>query len=269
MLDATSPTCAACGAPLERVRYFPRQLITADDMRTEQHYVLERLKRHNRFLHGFGVVCGCQVVAAPTDASPWLVQICPGYAVAPPGDEIFSPDPVTFDLQTGVQAPDPCTVAWPCPPVPVGAANAQQLVGYLCIAHAECVTRPVRVHPAGCGCDQLDCEYSRIRDAYQLKLLWTLPPSHTAAKAWDSAWAATLTKSREVLRQGGLPVPPCMACSDDGWVVLATIAIPPTQGIGTQATKTPIASANISFLDRRVLLSTGALQVMTETFAGV
>jgi hypothetical protein len=269
MLDATGPTCAACGAPLERVRYFPRQLITADDMRAEQHYFRERIRRHNRFLHGFGVVCGCQVVAAPAEGAPWQVQICPGYVVSPQGEEILVPDPVMFDLQTGVQDQDPCKVARPCPPQPVGATANNQQVGYICVAYAECVTRPVRVHPAGCGCDQLDCEYSRIRDSYQLKLLWTLPASHTAAKSWDTAWAQTLQKQRELIGRLGLPVPPCMECSDDPWVVLATVTIPPTQGGGTAATKTPIASSNISFLDRRVLLSTEALQVMTETFAGI
>ena len=34
-----------------RVRYFPRQLLTADDMRTEQEYLREKLRRHNRLLH--------------------------------------------------------------------------------------------------------------------------------------------------------------------------------------------------------------------------
>ena len=33
---------------LERVRYYPRQLMTAEDMRAEQDYFVERLRRHNR-----------------------------------------------------------------------------------------------------------------------------------------------------------------------------------------------------------------------------
>src|SRR5262249_30494327 len=113
---------------------------------------------------------------------------------------------------------------------------------YLAICYAECVTRPVRVYPAGCGCDQLDCEYSRIRDSFQLKLLWSLPESHTAAKAWDTNWANMLKASHDATGRVGLPVPPCPECTDDCSVVLATITIPTSQAnaAGTKAGKTPI-----------------------------
>ncbi len=40
------------GAGLERVHYFPRQLITANDMTAEQDYFRQKQRRHNRFLHG-------------------------------------------------------------------------------------------------------------------------------------------------------------------------------------------------------------------------
>src|SRR5947209_10205738 len=49
---------------LERVHFFPRQLLTADDMDAEQHYFRQKLRRHTRFLHGWGVVCGCEVKPA-------------------------------------------------------------------------------------------------------------------------------------------------------------------------------------------------------------
>ena len=75
---------------LERVRYFPRQLMTAEDMRTEQAYFVERLRRHNRLLHGWGIVCGLQVLPDATADQPWRVKVCPGAAVAATGDEIDS-----------------------------------------------------------------------------------------------------------------------------------------------------------------------------------
>lgn len=263
--------CCTCCAPLDRVRYFPRQLIHAEDMRAEQHYVRERLKRHNLYLHGWGVVCGCRVVPALSNTQPWLVQVCPGYVVGPQGDEILVPAPVSFDLQLGTQNPDPCTVTWPCPPQPVAGTDNQQQIGYLAIRYTECVTRPVRVHPAGCGCDQLDCEYSRIRDSFELKLLWALPASHTTAAAWDNTWRDTLIKDRQNIREEGLPLPACFPCVDDPWVVLATITIPTSQSqqSGTKPRPIPITAANIRTGDRRVLLSSNAIQVMTETFAGV
>ena len=47
--------------------------------------VRELLRRHNRMLHGCGVVSGCRVRAAEAE---WTVQIEPGYALGPQGDEI-------------------------------------------------------------------------------------------------------------------------------------------------------------------------------------
>jgi len=264
-------TCGCgCGAPLERVRYFPRQLITAEDMRAEQHYFRERLKRHNLHLHGWGVVCGCRVVPDP-NASPWGVLVCPGYVVGPQGDEIMVPAPVSFDLQLGARNQDPCTVTWPCPPIPVAATDNQQQTAWLAIRYTECATRPVRVHPAGCGCDQLDCEYSRLRDSFELKLLWALPESHVAAKQWDVGWRGTIAAGRRQTREFTLSPPAlCPPCAEDPWVVLATIAIPTTtQTPGAKPAPAPITAADISTADTRTLLSTHAIEVMVEYFASV
>jgi len=262
MLDST---CTVCGTALERVRYFPRQMMTADEMRAEQEYFINKLRRHNRFLHGWGVVCGCNVVPQPADGHPWQVQICPGYVAAPQGDDILIKDCITFDLQVGVQC-DPCAVTSPCPPQPVFSRNNDWMTGYLAVRYVECVTRPVRVHPAGCGCDEMDCEYSRVRESFEVKLLWELPPSHIDAKNADAAW---LAQAKQLMPEGpklGYPVPPCPACTDDPWVVLATIRIPTVPQTGINAgTQPQITTGDISFFDRRVLYSTTALQVLVET----
>src|SRR5688572_14408506 len=46
---------------LARPRFFTGKLITADDLALEQQYFLEKLRRHNRSLHGFGIVSGLKV----------------------------------------------------------------------------------------------------------------------------------------------------------------------------------------------------------------
>lgn len=46
---------------LERNRFFPGQLLTAEALKLEQDYFLQKLKRHNRSLHGCGVVSGLRV----------------------------------------------------------------------------------------------------------------------------------------------------------------------------------------------------------------
>src|SRR6266545_4007546 len=50
---------------LERPRYFPRQLITPDEPTLEAAYFRDRLRRHNIYLHGWGVVCGALVCVVP------------------------------------------------------------------------------------------------------------------------------------------------------------------------------------------------------------
>ena len=47
---------------LKRLNYFYGQLLGVNDFRSEQAYFREKLRLHNRCLHGFGTVCGLKVV---------------------------------------------------------------------------------------------------------------------------------------------------------------------------------------------------------------
>jgi hypothetical protein len=69
---------------LKRVRYFSGQLLSAEDFQVEQEYFLARLRRHNRFLHGWGVVTGLTVDLADGDS----VVIQPGFAIDCAGNEL-------------------------------------------------------------------------------------------------------------------------------------------------------------------------------------
>jgi len=219
--------CPTCGSQLERVRYFPRQLVTADDMRVEQEYFRAKLRRHNRYLHGWGLVCGARVEAAPSAELPWQVRVCPGYAVAPQGDDILIDDCVLVDLRH-LQC-SPCQPAHPCPPErddPVRERARDRV--WLAVRYAECFSRPVRVHPADCGCDETQCEYSRIRDGFELKVLTELPQSHVNPRALYQAWCDEIRAGAATTRNrvSGIPAPPCPECEDDPWVVIATILLP-------------------------------------------
>jgi hypothetical protein len=48
-----------------RLKYFYGQMLSAGDFQTEQNFFREKLKLHNRCLHGYGVVCGLRVKPAP------------------------------------------------------------------------------------------------------------------------------------------------------------------------------------------------------------
>lgn len=252
--------CTSCGEPLERLRYFSRQLLTADDMSAEQAYFRERMRRHNRYLLGWGVACGCAVEPVP-GAEGWQVRVCPGYVVGPQGDEIAIEQCVDVDLQVG--APEqPCSVRWPCPPLgEMPAPNDGRDTVYVAVRYAECYSRPMRVHPAGCGCDETTCEYSRIRDSFEIKVLWELPASHEKAALDDQQWCDAVQKTpADLLRRlRTFPVPPCPECEADPWVVLATITLP-KQGTGDKAADNSANQPQISYRDRRALLATQRLQ---------
>jgi hypothetical protein len=79
----------------ERNRYFTGRLLDAEDLNQEQEYLLEKARRHNRLLHGWGVVDGLGVEQGPGKNR---VTIGPGYALDPHGEEIVVDQPVTVDL---------------------------------------------------------------------------------------------------------------------------------------------------------------------------
>lgn len=67
----------------KRLSYFTGQILTADDFKLEQEYFREKLKRHNRSLHGFGIVSGLKVTASGGE-----VAVEPGLALDCAGNEL-------------------------------------------------------------------------------------------------------------------------------------------------------------------------------------
>ena len=203
----------------ERPRFFPRQLITPDDLNLVLEHYRTKLRRHNRLLHGWGVVCGAKVCPVPNmdgGIEAWKVKVTPGYILGPYGDEIRIDCERTVDLRTKsitgvtgepcVEVPDPwCSEVF----VPCEESGCR----YLAVKYMEIMTRPVRVQPVGCGCDDTQCEYSRWRDGYEIKCLNRCPESHENPPA----------PRLEGLIEGALPE--CPPCPEDPWVVLAKIDV--------------------------------------------
>jgi hypothetical protein len=209
----TSTIChdMRCDHSGERPRYYARQIITADDLTLEQDYFRSKLRMHNRMLHGWGIVCGADVSPAPkadnpTKNEPWQVLIEPGYILGPYGDEIVIDCERKFDLRSqsliGVTG-EPCVEEvdpW-CVEVHEDRGSGPF---YIAVRYKEVLTRPVRSHPAGCNCDDTSCEYSRLRDGYEIKVLRSCPASHTAPP----------------------PAPgTCPPCPEEPWVVLKRVEL--------------------------------------------
>ncbi len=208
-------------SPVERLRYFPRQLMTPAEMTLEQRFFLNKLRRHNRLLHGWGIVCGVRVrqaVDAQGQPIPWTVEIEPGYVLDPAGNEILVGQTVTYNLRResvhGHEVAPAGSDPW-CADVPVDRPAGETI--YIAVCYHEREVRPVRVPPPGCGCDDAACEYSRIQESFILKALSKLPDTYVNLEP--------LPPLDEFLACEGPEA--CLACPDDLCVILATVT--PTQ----------------------------------------
>src|SRR4051812_7846140 len=79
--------CPVCGGLecLCRPRFFAGQLLTDEDLNRLERYMIAKNKLHNRYLHGWGVACGLEVVCHQCQG--W-VTVTAGYALSPCGDDI-------------------------------------------------------------------------------------------------------------------------------------------------------------------------------------
>lgn len=233
----SAPDLCATGV-IERPCYYPGQLLTPAELTLEQQYFRDKMRRHNRLLHGWGVVCGAAVCLvhdepardsrragyqmAPAQATsdgpaqwkpkPWKVRVSPGYILGPYGDEILIDREQIVDLRTCGQSgaagehrnpPDP----W-CADVYVQRDPGRLFVA---VRYQEMKSRQVRVQPTGCGCDDTQCEYSRCRDGYEICVLTECPPSHENPPEIDDVFRG--------------PLPECPDCPTDPWVVLARVEV--------------------------------------------
>jgi hypothetical protein len=220
--------------------------MTPAELTLEAEYFRDRMRRHNVYLHGWGVVCGalvCVVPAKPkvvsntpgrisaTDVSyeqtgssstpsgttttdapatePWLVRVESGYILGPYGDEIIIDCPREVPLRgTGVSGCGDVTDQLDpwCSEVYVKQKEGPR---YVAVRYKECQVRPVRAQPAACGCDEQPCEYSRFRDGYEIGILDCCPDSHEPARH-------RADESRN---------PSCPCCPDSPWVVLAKVEV--------------------------------------------
>jgi hypothetical protein len=211
--------CKDCGVSdlvsLERTRFFPQQLVSADDLTQDQVYFREKLRRHNRLLHGWGIVCGAGV----TTDGECTATVAEGYILGPYGDEILIDQATSIDVckQDSVTNLD-CSGGDPWCGDPPSVRDGSTV--YLAVRHVERTTRPVRVPGCGCGCDGGDCEYSRIRDAFELKVLTELPATYTAQETELNSLAAAWECAR-----AGEARAHCPPCPADPWVVLCDLTV--------------------------------------------
>jgi hypothetical protein len=136
---------------LERPRYFAGQLLTAEELNSEQTYIAAKQRLHHRYLHGprGRIVAGLQV--AKSD-NPGFVNIAAGYAIDYCGNDIVVPKVDTFNVLEQIRANanelgyarsavwNPATAT-----AKDGAPVSPQQMYWLTISYAEQEARPANV----------------------------------------------------------------------------------------------------------------------------
>jgi hypothetical protein len=87
---------------LKRPRFFPGKLLTPEDLELEQEYFREKFKRHNRSLHGFGIVSGLKITvdAGQIIVGPGLALDCEGNELVIGCAQSMDPSMIAVDWHT-------------------------------------------------------------------------------------------------------------------------------------------------------------------------
>jgi hypothetical protein len=182
--------CPDCELPTqERLNYFTGQFLTERDLRAEQEYYIGKHRQHNRYLHGYGSVCGLKVTQHPNPACrDRFIVLEPGLALDCCGREIVVHEPVYFDLVAALapQKADP-------------TITGKHLVFALC--YAECKTEFVPALYAECGCTDTGCEANRIYEGFEIEAKLVADDKLPKPQVVDPSgvrleWTTTLTTDK-------------------------------------------------------------------------
>ena len=141
---------------LTRPHYFFGRLMSADDLRQEQNYHRTKHRRHNRLLHGHGIVRGLGVSLEPQPGQAPQVEVSPGVAIDPTGEELVVCDAVTRDVSVD---------------------------GTVCFVTVSLVERSVDATPEG--------EHLRIDESAEIAVVEDVPDGHLAIarlRQRDAGW---------------------------------------------------------------------------------
>jgi len=144
--------------PLKRNNHLSAGVLTAEEFQTDQEYFLEKLRRHNRALHGFGVVYGLKTKRQGTQ-----IVVEPGLALDCGGNEIVVAQVVKTEL-------------------PAEATESSSV--YLCIRYAERYAEKL----CGVDSDRSGNESSLIEETFELVILSQNP--HRNHRRQKSRWTA-------------------------------------------------------------------------------
>jgi hypothetical protein len=258
-----SGPCDCLPTEFTRLRYAYGMRLGAVELSDEQSYLVGKDRFHNAHCHGAGVLCGLRVdrfvwpQGAPAGTSSTVLRVSRGAALDGCGREVLVPCDQCIDV-----------AAWFAvnggkldPPPAAGPLHI-----WVALRYRECPSDPASVPRDPCGCDTGGCDYTRVRESFELCLFAgkspacagaVFPPAGMLLAALDPAGGAASDGLPTQLDQ--LTAEPCPAAAVDEWICLAAFDATLTAA-GASQTVTDITAPDNTIPGRRPLLSTAALQ---------
>jgi hypothetical protein len=148
--------------PLKRVNYTLGLVLGVEEFVQSDTYFLAKHHLENRLLHGYGTCCGLDVVA---QTAPILeVQVTPGWALNPRGQEIKVPQLMCVQVSEWIQANLSALQSL----FSSSAPASLNLCVVLC--YRECKTDVVPIPGQPCTTQSSSTAPSRIADSFELML---------------------------------------------------------------------------------------------------
>jgi hypothetical protein len=260
-----SGACDCLPAEFTRLRYSYGMRLGQVELSDEQSYLVGKDRFHNMHCHGAGVLCGLKAErfvwpqGAPAGTATTVLRVSRGAALDGCGREVLVPADQCIDV-----------AAWfaihgdKLNPAP--GAGALRL--WVALRYRECPSDPALVPRDSCGCGTGGCDYTRVRESFELCLFadkspacagGMFPPADqlraALARGNDRA-AAGLQK-----RLDQLTAEACPTVVADAWICLAAFDATVTAP-GSGQTVTDISAPDNAIAGRRPLLSTAALQAL-------
>lgn len=196
---------------VKRVRYFNGMLMTEADFRDEQMYHLEKRRMLNRYLHGWGIVCGLDVRENNN-----LITISPGFALDCHGNEIWLDETVQLgpsEMVEAKQSRGECTDE---------ETTQEPESFFIAICYRKKETNQVSVY-APDGCDEQECAPSRVADGYCIRIFDERPPQPN--ESWINE---NLPDNPDSLCEAPLPCP--ADCPSEHCIILGRITLDRDEG---------------------------------------
>jgi len=183
----------------ERVKYFYGQLLGVREFQSEQAYFYDKHRLHNRYLHGYGVVCGLAVEHCRGRRDPCDEPPKPPPPKDPPAQETTAlvhqpwaqgprefPKELCVEIDCGLAIDcqgNEIVVPWPkqVDVLAILGCDAKQhfLAGkwaYISVCYHANPVEPVRpLASDSCGGLLPDCVPSRLRDDFCVRVRWEHP----------------------------------------------------------------------------------------------